>query len=315
MPFLTEQEQSFMIWSKGHPKGAYAIDRPTEHSVIQDDMINYMHTLNKDGDGLNVAFIRLGTMRLMRDVNLFAANLHILKKPIVLVTTDGGRSVPSEFAKHVVNAILENQYITRWYTQNYDGTIRHEKLQPYPIGFDLHTKNWLVDGSAMKKLVYMIDVRTGNRDFPIQDKIPNKIFCDAHNSKTHGERELLRKAVEKNSNVILLSERLSFQDITKEYNKYQFVLAPRGNGLDTHRTWELFLAGAIVITKTSSLDEMYIKHDLPVVILQDWNELNDDIENKMARWHTEHVWKTDFKHIFMRLRMNYWLHSKTITVE
>jgi len=315
MPFLTEQEQSFMIWSKGHPKGAYAIDCPTKHSVIQDDMINYMHTLNKDGDGLNVAFIRLGTMRLMRDVNHFAANLHILKKPIVLVTTDGDRSVPSEFAKHVVNAILENQYITRWYTQNYDGTIRHEKLQPYPIGFDLHTKNWLVDGSAMKKLVYMIDVRTGNRDFPIQDKIPNKIFCDAHNSKTHGERELLRKAVEKNSNVVLLSERLSFQDITKEYNRYQFVLAPRGNGLDTHRTWELFLAGAIVITKTSSLDEMYIKNDLPVVILQDWNELNDDIENKMARWHTEHVWKTDFKHIFMRLRMNYWLHSKTITVE
>jgi len=304
-----------MIWSKGHPKGAYAIDCPTKHSVIQDDMINYMHTLNKDGDGLNVAFIRLGTMRLMRDVNHFAANLHILKKPIVLVTTDGDRSVPSEFAKHVVNAILENQYITRWYTQNYDGTIRHEKLQPYPIGFDLHTKNWLVDGSAMKKLVYMIDVRTGNRDFPIQDKIPNKIFCDAHNSKTHGERELLRKAVEKNSNVVLLSERLSFQDITKEYNRYQFVLAPRGNGLDTHRTWELFLAGAIVITKTSSLDEMYIKNDLPVVILQDWNELNDDIENKMARWHTEHVWKTDFKHIFMRLRMNYWLHSKTITVE
>ena len=124
MPFLTEQEQSFMIWSKGHPKGAYAINRPTEHSSTQGEMINYMHTLNDDGDGLNVAFIRLGTIRLMRDLNHFAANLNILKKPVILVTTDGERSVPSGYAKHIVNAILENQYITRWYTQNYDGTIR-----------------------------------------------------------------------------------------------------------------------------------------------------------------------------------------------
>lgn len=315
MPFLTEQEQTFMIWSKGHPKIAYALERRTEQSATADEIIKYMHTLNEDGQGLNVAFIRLGTIRLMRDLNHFAANLHILKKPVVLVTTDGDRVVPGGYAKNIVNTILENQYITTWYTQNYDGSMQHKKLQPYPIGFDLHTKNWLVDGSIMKKIVYMIDVRTGSHDFPIQDKIPNKIFCDAHNSKTHGERELLRKAVEKNSNVILLSERLSFQDITKEYNRYQFVLSPRGNGLDTHRTWELFLAGAIVITKTSSLDEMYIKNDLPVVILQDWNELNDDIENKLVAWHAEHVWKTDFKHIFIRLRMNYWLHSKSITVE
>ena len=32
-------------------------------------------------------------------------------------------------------------------------------------------------------------------------------------------------------------------DITKDYNKYNFVISPRGRGLDCHRTWELFLAG------------------------------------------------------------------------
>ena len=26
------------------------------------------------------------------------------------------------------------------------------------------------------------------------------------------------------------------------YDKYNFVISPRGNGLDCHRTWELFLA-------------------------------------------------------------------------
>lgn len=28
----------------------------------------------------------------------------------------------------------------KWFTQNYDGTIKHHKIKNYPIGLDLHTK-------------------------------------------------------------------------------------------------------------------------------------------------------------------------------
>jgi hypothetical protein len=93
------------------------------------------------------------------------------------------------------------------------------------------------------------------------------------------------------------------------YNKYNFVLSPRGGGLDCHRTWELFLAGAIVITKSSSLDEMYIKNNLPVVILKDWSELNNNLENKLKEWYIEHINKTSIDNIFERLTFKYWLNT------
>ena len=46
-----------------------------------------------------------------------------------------------------------------------------------------------------------------------------------------------------------------------------------GNGLDCHRTWEIILLGSIVITETSSLDNMYIQNNLPVIILNNYDEL------------------------------------------
>ena len=88
------------------------------------------------------------------------------------------------------------------------------------------------------------------------------------------------------------------------YNQYQFALSPRGNGLDCHRTWELLLAGVIVITKTSPLDDMY--KDLPIVILQDWNELNFDLVNKLNLWYQLHAPKTSMEHI-KKLTFEHWL--------
>ena len=91
------------------------------------------------------------------------------------------------------------------------------------------------------------------------------------------------------------------------YNKYLFVISPRGAGFDCHRTWELFMAGCIVIVKTSSLDNMYIDNNLPVVILQDWEELNSDIENKLNIWETKHIQKTTIGNIYPRLMFSHWV--------
>jgi len=100
---------------------------------------------------------------------------------------------------------------------------------------------------------------------------------------------------------------MSFKDITDVYNQYQFVLSPRGNGLDCHRTWELFLAGAIIITKTTPLDNMFIENNLPVVILQEWEELNENIEEKLKIWYDTYHPLTSVENIYPKMTFNYWL--------
>ena len=53
-------------------------------------------------------------------------------------------AVPSSYDKLLVSKLLESPKILKWYTQNYDKTINHNKLGYYPIGLDMHTKNGYV---------------------------------------------------------------------------------------------------------------------------------------------------------------------------
>ena len=116
------------------------------------------------------------------------------------------------------------------------------------------------------------------------------------------------KVLKDNKHIHFLNKKVDFQQIHDFYSKYQFVLSPRGNGVDCYRTWEAFLFGAIVITKTSSLDKMYIDNNLPVVILQEWDELNDSkLVDKLEKWKNIHLKKTKSENILPKFNINYWL--------
>ncbi|HJX83225.1 MAG TPA: hypothetical protein VJ723_02640, partial [Candidatus Angelobacter sp.] len=54
--------------------------------------------------------------------------------------------------------------------------------------------------------------------------------------------------------------------------------SPHGLGLDCHRTWEALALGHIVLVPASSVDSLY--GGLPVVSLQNWNEVTSSNLNK-----------------------------------
>jgi len=289
-----------IIWSKGPIRNEYS-KKATECSSKKIDIINIINSVTTDN---NIIFIRNGSYKSIKDLELFANHLYLLKIPIILITSDGDKSIPLTLDFTHVNYILESNMIIKWYTQNYDKSIIHPKLTYIPIGFNLHTRDWLIKNSISEKINFMINKRIAS---PTNKRISNRILSDTHNSITHQERSQLYTLLVDNKNIDFVENRLSFNEITELYNKYNFVLSPRGNGLDCHRTWELFLAGVIVITKTSSLDDMYTKNNLPVVILQDWNELNNDLENKLNEWYDRYINITSIDNIFKRLTFNYWL--------
>jgi len=291
---LTEKT---LIWSKGYFNDEYS-NKKTESICSKKEIIHRIQNTE------NVIFIRTGSMTKNLDLDLFANNLDKLTKPCILITSDGDRPTPSSYHKNTCNKILDNSNIIKWHTQNYDKSIIHDKLDYYPIGFDLHTQKWLINNSIQSKIDFMVSCRIKS---PTEKRISNKIFSDSHNSITHPSRREIYNII-KNMDLFDLSRsRKSFIDITNDYNKYNFVISPRGNGLDCHRTWELFLAGVIVIIKTSFLDDMFIKNDLPVVILHEWDELNNITENTLAEWYQSHIHKTDINHIFPKLMYNYWI--------
>ena len=237
-------------------------------------------------------------------LDIFAAHAHQLTDPCVLVTSDGDRSVPSTYRPHVSANILNNPKITRWYTQNYDRSIVHPKLTYYPIGLDLHTPRWLPGGSVHAKLDLIARRR---KDSPTYNRIRHKVLCDAHNTPSHPIRSQVHSQILGNPLFELSQGSKPFPEITLEYNKYNFVLSPRGNGMDTHRTWELFLAGVIVITFTSPLDEMFVSNNLPVVILHSLDDLSRLTQHDLDEWYDANVDKTKVENILPKLTYDYWL--------
>ena len=137
-----------ILWSKGYKiTNNYALQH-TEHISKKENIIHEID--NSD----NIIWIRNGSHNLNRisDLDIFSSNLHLLKKPIILLTTDGDRSVPSSYNENTINKILNHKYIKKWYTQNYDKTIIHKKLTHFPIGLDLHTSKWLINNSIKSKI-------------------------------------------------------------------------------------------------------------------------------------------------------------------
>ena len=246
------------------------------------------------------------------DLDIFADNLHLLKKPVILVTGDGDRDVPSSYNPKIVNKILNSDKIIKWYTQNYDKTLIHSKLKYYPIFLDLHTHNWLkqysdnknVSGKNLRdlKLNYMKSQNLKNKNNKI-----NKIFCDTHLSHTHPERGIMYDKIKNNKNIDFLESRINNKEIMNKYSQYRFVISPRGNGLDCHRTWEALLCGAIVIVKTSPLDDMYKNNNLPVIILNDWEDLNNNLDYKLNKWYIEHKDKLGMDNILEKFNPDYWI--------
>ena len=55
---------------------------------------------------------------------------------------------------------------------------------------------------------------------------------------------------------------------------------------------------------------MFIDNDLPVVILNDWEELNSpDLLEKLEKWYNQYSKWTTLEHIVPRLTFSYWLNT------
>jgi hypothetical protein len=63
----------------------------------------------------------------------------------------------------------------------------------------------------------------------------------------------------------------------QKISNYSFVLSPFGIGMDCHRTWEALCLGCIPVVKAANFSKLF--EDLPVLIVNDWNEVNRELLN------------------------------------
>jgi hypothetical protein len=78
----------------------------------------------------------------------------------------------------------------------------------------------------------------------------------------------------KNAGTVSSFTKLNKSDFLSELNNYKFVIAPFGNGLDTHRVWEAIYSNSIPIVKEHTAYNSF--KELPIHFVKNFK----DIDNK-----------------------------------
>jgi hypothetical protein len=84
----------------------------------------------------------------------------------------------------------------------------------------------------------------------------------------------------------------------KKMTKYSFVLSPFGQGMDCHRTWEALCLGCIPIICAPNFRKIF--KDLPVLIVNNWNEINENLLNETIDLFKDKQFNYD------KLTLQYW---------
>lgn len=176
-----------------------------------------------------------------------------IKARYAIITHNSDHSCPGPFKE-----MLNSNKVLAWFGQNVEGCT-HPKLYNIPIG--IANRCWkhgeierLDQFSHLKQnedrdyFCYM------NFEIGTYPKGRTKVY------NLFKKRSWCKKALN-----------ISQEQYLIDLSNSKFVLSPRGNGLDCHRTWEALLMGAIPIVETSSLDPLYV--DMPVVIVKDFEEV------------------------------------------
>lgn len=174
-----------------------------------------------------------------------------------------------------------------------------KNLNAIPIGLTNNTNESLMhsilgDQSYFKELI--TDIPKNKTDIQIYVNI---------NLGTHYMRSQIIQKI-KNFKHIKIDEPTYTKKGRFEFllnaRKHNFVLCPRGNGIDTHRIWESLYIGTIPIVHELDVPISGLDQELPILVVQSWKDITypafleenlDKIQNKM--------------HKIDKLRKEYWI--------
>lgn len=201
--------------------------------------------------------------------------------PYILITHNSDHPIPGPFASY-----LDDDKIIVWLGQNVSVSSQHPKLHAIPIG--IANRRWPHG-----------NIDTFKKMQSISSDFKKDILLYGNFTRTHPDRDPVVNLF-KNRPYCL------FESYTKRHDQYladlarsKFVLSPRGNGLDCHRTWESLLMGSIPIVQESSLDPLY--EDLPVLIIKDWEEITEEMLRNKYKAISSKEYKTE------KIYIKYWI--------
>jgi len=260
-----------------------------------------INVMNEEGDTIYLQF---------DSVDIFAEMfLDKMSKPFKLISGNSDYTTPFDFRN--AQKILNNDKVICWYSQNV--CLNHPKLKHIPIGLDYHTLSSTTHnhewGSPMSPLEQENMLLKTLSRFDTLEFVKNKhIACTNFHLAMDDppRRKIFRepafKALKDKECVRWLSK--STRNVFwNELNEYAFCICPFGNGLDTHRTWEVLILNRIPIVMKCELNKLF--EDLPIVEVEDWSVLSKEFLLEKYAEILMNIKKGKYK--FEKLTLKYWV--------
>ena len=186
-----------------------------------------------------------------------------------------------------------------WFAQNKD--VIDNNIVSIPIGVEnmiLRTTSTAMNGAfssevkgALQKSILMDKINSFDLE---KDK-----FCYMNfNINTYpAERQLVWDMFNSKEWVTSTSN-LSLEKFYFDLASSKFVISPRGNGVDCHRTWEaLYLRTIPIVKKSIHMNEF---SDLPIFFVNNWEELSYNKLNDFYEQVKSNLYNLD------KLKISYW---------
>jgi hypothetical protein len=146
-----------------------------------------------------------------------------------------------------------------WFAQN--ATVGHPRLRPLPIG---------LENQALAHQGLRHNFRPCRPEELARKRL--QVWVAFSDGGTAERAELRRRAATAPA-MTVEPHRLRPAEFQQRVRQYRFVLAPRGNGIDTHRFWEALYADAIPVTRRTSWSESLKAEGIPLLDIEDWDEI------------------------------------------
>lgn len=181
-------------------------------------------------------------------LNFFFSNiLPQIEHPITLITHNSDAGIDSNYLQYI-----DSNKIKKWYCQN--RYINHPKLISLPIG--IANSQWPHGNQQMLCKIVNENIQKTNlvfKNFDIDTNYNSRTIC---NNVT-------------NANNIHMSPYTTNENYWKQISASNYVIAPHGNGVDSHRIWESLILKTIPVVQYHECFSQFT--DLPILFVNDWN--------------------------------------------
>lgn len=223
-----------------------------------------------------------------------------LKNDVVLIT--GNSDYPID--EYRFNKKPKN--VKKWFAQN--ALVNDIDLIPIPIGFE-NKLPALRDGHGIgyyDRVSLKEDLVLRN----LQVTPTKKIYANFNISTNYHYRSLVRDVCIKSKYVDWDEPNLSLEGFFDKILDYEMIVCPAGNGVDTHRLWEVLYSNRIPITiKVGDFKIYKLYEKLPIILL---NSIEDLYDIDLIQKKLEEIKSNEYD--LSILDVSYWLDSISKTI-